>query len=404
MVTEAHGRRMNPDLCAPANGVGLIADLLANTDCQASSLVERGYSALATPGGATAALLTSLMVIAVALYGYRLLLGKGLALRDVIGLTVRLSLVLLLAASWSSFQGFAYDAFARAPSRIASELIVAINAPAPLDGVQSALDRIEAGNVGWRTRAGIASPLVGGAPTAAMALNVSSFLLTLSTVGLLVVSRILLALLLAITPVMAGFLLFDATRGLLEGWLRALTGAALIPLFVLILCAIELAVLSPLLDRMLADQATGRFELDTVTPVALVVIVFSIAIVASSRAAAQIARGIRLPRKGFTSRVAEAPPVSIAADRPLLLAGPRSAVAAPITRALESAARRDAEQSTRRVVSTASSESRRYSTSTSITAGQAHSGGPAALASGASVVPRHTRLPRASRAAARRDS
>ncbi|MEO6360977.1 MAG: type IV secretion system protein, partial [Sphingomicrobium sp.] len=246
---------MNPDLCAPATVPGLVGDLLASTDCQASSLVERGYSALSTPGAATAALLTSLMVIAVAFYGYRLLLGKGLSLGDVTGLAIRLGIVLLLAASWSSFQSLAYDAFARAPGRIASELVVAIDSPAPLEGIQSALDRIEQGNVGWRTRAGIASPLVGGAPTAAMALNVSSFLLTLSTVGLLVVSRILLALLLAITPVMAGFLLFDATRGILEGWLRALTAAALIPLFVLLLCAIELAMLSPLIDRMLADQA-----------------------------------------------------------------------------------------------------------------------------------------------------
>jgi type IV secretion system protein VirB6 len=197
---------MNPDLCAPAAIPGLVGELLANTDCQASSLVERGYSALSTPGAAIAMLLTSLMVIAVAFYGYRLLLGRGLALRDVTGLAIRLGVVILLAASWSSFHTLAYDAFARAPSRIASELVVAIDSPAPLEGMQSALNRIEQGNVGWRTRAGIASPLVGGAPTAAMALNVSSFLLTLSTVGLLVVSRILLALLLAITPVMAGLL------------------------------------------------------------------------------------------------------------------------------------------------------------------------------------------------------
>jgi type IV secretion system protein VirB6 len=396
---------MNPDLCAPAGAPGLVSDLLANTDCQASSLVERGYSALSTPGAATAAVLTSLMVIAVALYGYRLLLGKGLALSDVTGLAIRLGIVLLLAASWSSFQALAYDAFARAPSRIASELVVAIDAPAPLDGVQSALDRIEQGNVGWRTRAGIASPLVGGAPTAAMALNVSSFLLTLSTVGLLVVSRILLALLLAITPVMAGFLLFDATRGLLEGWLRALTGAALVPLFVLILCAIELAILSPLIDHMLADQASGRFELDTVTPVALVVIVFSIAIVASARAATMIARGIRLPRKGFsgTAPVTEPASAAMATERPLLLSGPQSAAASPVARALESAARRDAEQSTQRTVTAATRDSRHASTTTTSTSAANANPGAAPLAARPHLSPRHTRLPRASRAAARRD-
>jgi type IV secretion system protein VirB6 len=397
---------MNPDLCAPAATPGLIADLLANTDCQASSLVERGYSALSTPGAATAALLTSLMVIAVALYGYRLLLGKGLALRDVTGLAIRLGVVLLLAASWSSFQELAYDAFARAPSRIASDLVVAIDSPAPLDGVQSALDRIEQGNVGWRTRAGIASPLVGGAPTAAMALNVSSFLLTLSTVGLLVVSRILLALLLAITPVMAGFLLFDATRGLLEGWLRALTGAAIVPLFVLILCAIELAILSPLLDRMLADQAGGRFELDMVTPVALVVIIFSIAIFAAARAAATIAKGIRLPRKGFAStrETAVATSSPSVAERPLLLTGPAAASASPIARALESAARRDADETTHRTVAAAMRGSREVNSTTTATVVGAGRSSSSETASRPYLPPPRTRLPRASRAAARRDS
>ena len=395
---------MNPDLCSPTGTPGLVADLLANTDCQASSLVERGYDALSTPGAATAALLTSLMVIAVALYGYRLLLGKGLALSEVTGLAIRLGVVLLLAASWSSFQALAYDAFARAPSRIASDLVVAIDSPAPLDGVQSALDRIEQGNIGWRTRAGIASPLVGGAPTAAMALNISSFLLTLTTVGLLVVSRVLLALLLAITPGMAGFLLFDATRGLFEGWLRALTGAALVPLFVLILCAIELAILSPLLDRMLTDQAGGRFELDMVTPVALVVIVFSMAIVASARAAMTIAKGIRLPRKGFTSNRLVTEPIAspILIDRPLLLAGPRAA--SPIARALESAARRDAQESTHRVVVAAMRGSRDASSITTGTvAGVANISSTSKIGLLPYLPPPRTRLPRASRAAARRD-
>jgi len=395
---------VNVNLCAPPVGTGLVADLLANTDCQASSLVERGYSALSTPGAATAAVLTSLMVIAVAFYGYRLLLGRGLALGDVTGLAIRLGVVLLLAASWSSFQSLAYDAFARAPGRIASELVVAIDSPAPLEGIQSALDRIEEGSVGWRTRAGIASPLVGGAPTAAMALNVSSFLLTLSTVGLLVVSRILLALLLAITPIMAGFLLFDATRGLLEGWLRTLTAAALVPLFVLILCAIELAMLSPLLDRMLADQARERFELDTVTPVALVVIVFSIAIVASARAGATIARGIRLPRKAYQD---VSPPAVVSStvinETTPMLTGARAAAVSPVARALESAARRDAEVPASRasVMMRGSRDVAISSTTTSSSRRGADT--PGVVSARPSSVPSRTRLPRASRAAARRD-
>lgn len=394
---------MNPDLCAPPTVPGLVANLLATTDCQASGLVERGYAVLTTPGAAAAALITSLMVIAVALYGYRLLLGRGLVLSDVIRLAVRLGVVLLLAASWSTFQATAYDLFARAPSRIASDLVVAIDAPPPLEGVQTSLNRIEQGNVGWRTRAGIASPLVGGAPTAAMALNTSSFLLTLTTLGLLVVSRVLLALLLAITPIMAGFLLFDATRGILEGWLRALTAAAIVPLFVFILCAIELAILTPLLDHMLAQQAHDIFELDDVTPVALVVILFSLAIAASARAAATIARGIRLQRSAdqiaTTSESRSHVLAATAAGQTYLVTGGIMAPSSGVARALETASRRENGPGANRTV---------VATRRTAGAGAAVvSSSPSADLSPNVIRPTfplaRARLPRSSRAANRRD-
>jgi hypothetical protein len=135
------------------------------------------------------------------------------------------------------------------------------------------------------------------------------------------------------------------------------------------------------------------------------VIVFSIAIVASARAATTIARGIRLPRKGFSGSapVADPMPAAVAAERPLMLSGPRSAAATPVARALESAARRDAEQSTQRTVAAASRVSQSDVRTTTTISGGGASPGASPLAVRPHLVPRHTRLPRASRAAARRD-
>lgn len=289
---------MTPTGCIAPTEPGLVVNLLADVDCQAFGLVERGYAALSAPGSATATTLTAMMVIAVAFFGYQLMLGRGLVLADVMGLAIRLGVVLLLAAAWGSMQAAAYDTLGRAPTRIAESLITAIDAPAPIAGVEEALDKIEQASVGWRQRAGIASPFVGGPPTTAMALNTTAFLLTITTLGLLVVSRVVLALLLAITPVIAGFLLFDTTRGLVEGWLRALIGAALVPLGVLTLAAVELAIISPLLDRILAQQAAGQYLEESVTPLGLVAIVFSIAMLAALAALRSISRGIRLARNG----------------------------------------------------------------------------------------------------------
>ena len=155
---------------------------------------------------------------------------------------------------------------------------------------------------------------------------------------------------------------------------------------------------------MLADQAGGRFELDMVTPVALVVIVFSIAIVASARAATTIARGIRLPRKGFGGgpQAAETTVSAPVQERLLMLTGPQAA--SPVARALESAARRDAEESTHRTVAAAMRGSRDTSSSTTTRiAGAATTSGTSETGSRPYLPPPRTRLPRASRAAARRD-
>ena len=87
----------------------------------------------------------------------------------------------------------------------------------------------------------------------------------------------LLALLLAITPLVAGFLLFDATRGLLEGWLRVLTdGRRPAAIRAGAQPPSSSSILTPLLDHMVDQQARGQFEFDAVTPVGLVVLVFSV--------------------------------------------------------------------------------------------------------------------------------
>lgn len=338
---------MTTGSCPPPDAPGLVAGLLADTDCQAFGLVERGYAALASPQSATGATLTTLMVIAVAFFGYQLMLGRGLVLADLTRLAVRMGVVLLLATSWAMVQSVVYDTVARGPTRVAEELITAIDAPAPLAGIQSALDKIEQASIGWRQRAGIASPFVGGPPTTAMTLNVSAFLLTMTTLGLLVVSRIVLALLLALTPVVAGFLLFDATRGLLESWLRALVAAALAPLGVLLLAAVELAIVNPLLDRILAQQAAGQFLESSVTPLGLVTIVFSIALLAALGVLRSIAGGIRLAgRAPVIARNQPALTTTLHAATETNLStilGAREPSHPGVVRALETLQRRDAQ-------------------------------------------------------------
>jgi type IV secretion system protein VirB6 len=284
--------------CAQQPGQGVALQLLADADCHAFGLVEQGYAALAAPTGPVAATVNSLLVIAVAVFGYRLILGRGPVLADAVSLAIRIGIVLAIATSWNSFQALAYDSVARAPIRIAGEMIATVDSTDPLLRLQQILDSIEAASVGYRTRAGIASPLVGGPAASAMTLNLSSIILSQSIAGLLAVCRILMAILLALAPLMAGFALFDSTRGVAAGWLSTLLMTALAPVFILVVAAIELAVLGPLIERNLSEQARGLFEPETVTPIGLVVTVFAIAMIGGLIASARISAGINIPKLG----------------------------------------------------------------------------------------------------------
>ncbi len=396
---------MTPLVCAPPAIDRFASRLLSDTDCQAMGLVERGYAALAQPGGSVSVALTGLMVIAVAFFGYRLLLGRGMIISDAVGLAIKLGIVLLLATSWASWQAVAYDGVARAPSQIASEMLVGIGAPPPIESLENALDNLTASTVGYRSRAGIASPLVGGPAAAGAVLNISAILLTLSTVGVLVATRVVLAILLAIAPAMAAFILFDGTRGLALGWLSAIVAVALAPAFALLVAAVEFAILNPMIARLMAEQAAGTFENSAVMPIGLVAVVFVIAMFFALRAVGQMTRGLvqsRLPNSTTvtTSEVLAARSEDRRSASPVIITAPTPRVA----RALESISRRDGNAappaaSLRAPVSLRASSVARDAPST-----------PAAASRDTAILPFNRRSPqlrsvtRRSRASARRDA
>lgn len=330
------------DFCNANTGDRFAARVLADTDCQAFSMVERGYAALSQPGSAVSIALTGLMAIAVAFFGFRLLFGHGMVLRDATQLTIKIGIVLLIATSWEAWQAVAYHGLARAPTEVAGEMLRAIGAAPPLESLEKMLDDIGQASIGFRTRAGIASPLVGGPAAAAAVLSISAVLLTLFTVGIMVAARVTLAILLAIAPAMAGLILFNGTRGMAQGWLGAMAAAALAPLFVLLVAAIEFAVLAPMMSRLLEQQAARVFEVSSVMPIGLVTVVFGIATIFALKAGTRIGLGIRLPRERSSAAPAEE---RESETRTTIRDSRTEAVSQPtlrVAQALETIARRDA--------------------------------------------------------------
>ncbi len=316
----------------------LVQGLLTSVDCNVGGIVQTGYAALSDPAGATSLALTGALTLCVALFGWRLMLGRAsLTAGEAVSAALKIGIVLLLAGSWGTYQTLVYNTLYTAPTELAAALMPP--GSNPFDSLQATFDQMQSTADFYGARSGTASPLVGGIAYGAMLLNGSSMLLLLSSAGLLVASKIVLAMLLALAPVIAGLLLFDATRGMVEGWLRAMVALALTPLSVILLMTVELALLQPALATLADNRNASRFDVAPMTSIGLTVAVFTLVMLAAVISAAMIARGIRLPRRQPEVAAMPAAALAATADNAALLAAPTRV--ARVAAAAEAAARRD---------------------------------------------------------------
>lgn len=321
--------------CAPSGSPSLARDVLAGADCLISTQIEAAYAALLTPGGTLSAALTIGLTIYVAIIGYRLILGQaGLTLGELVPHFVKIGLVLALVTSWPAYQALVFDLLFHGPEQLADPILRQIGGAGTASGgvltaLQDQFDRLTdfAGDA-WGQKAvnaaatattatpPVAAPFPGAGAAAAVAppaaatsalpqlgapqfasiiLWASALLMLASTVGLLLVVRIVLALLLVFGPVFVAFALFANTRGLFEGWLRMAVKFALVPLIALPLVAAFVAVIAPF-TAALTDEAITDVRAGPVLVIGLIVLVLAAVMLQVTRLTAGIAGGIRLPR------------------------------------------------------------------------------------------------------------
>src|SRR6185503_8639849 len=91
------------------------------------------------------------------------------------------------------------------------------------------------------------------------------------------------------------FLLFDATRGLFEGWLRVLAGTALGALGTSVALGVELAFLEPRLAYLISLRTAGYAVPGAAIELMVIALIFALALVAMLAATARVAYGFRLP-------------------------------------------------------------------------------------------------------------
>ncbi len=297
---------MEPLCPTPAPDDPLVRGLIATVDCNVQTLVRSGYGALFEPSAPFAAALTTLMTIFVAVFGFQLLLGRAqLRVGDLAMTLVKLGIVLALTTQWATYQALVFRFLFEGPSQLASVMLGAVrsgqadaNPLAVFDALQAAFDSLTTLSERYAKQApATASPFLGGAGSGAVALTASGGLLLLSSLGVLLASKIVLGVLLAVGPVFIALLLFDTTRGLFVGWARAAIAFAFAPLAATLLLGVALLMLAPGLNQLAELTAQNQYPLGPVYNVLTLVLVFVAVSAGMLIAGGVVAAGFKLPER-----------------------------------------------------------------------------------------------------------
>ncbi len=331
---------------APGPDAPLVQGLLVVVDCNTQALVQTGNATLFQSSGVYGGVLTALLTLYVALIGYRLLLGRSqLNITDFALTAVKIGAVAALATQWSAYQTLVYRFLFVGPQQVANVVLHGFRAQGSafsgdvFDGLQRAFTDLTSfspaqppggpaaaapvGNAaGALATGGLTS---GGSPVAAGAGQLSTLLskagfdsvlllssaviLLVSSLGVLLASKIVLAMLLAVGPIFIALFLFDATRGVFEGWLRASLGFAFAPLAVTLMLGVALTLLEPSLQQVEAMRDSNTYTPGVAFGVMVLVIVFAGVSLGLVAAGGIIAGGLKLPR----ARLAAASPTEAGA-------------------------------------------------------------------------------------------
>ncbi|WP_420141360.1 type IV secretion system protein [Sphingomonas sp.] len=317
-----------------------VAQALRLVDCRAAEATGVAFARLFGTDGVLLPALTILLTLYIAFLAIGLLTGRTtLGLSALTPRMMTLGLVLTFATSWVAYQSVVWSLAIGGPDQIASILL----------GSKGSATDLFANRVDVLFNAIADAATSNGAPAQAPAQGaqaaqsaaasftptdlmwVSALMLLLGTVGVLVTARIAMAAMLALGPIFIILALFGGTRGLFEGWLKAVVMLAVAPLFAILLGAGVLELAVPVVRALnQGGQVDGR----TVAVLFLLSAVYIALMVMALKAAGAIVAGWRLP--GSDARTGQdAGGGAIAAPSPLATA--QATTAAPAATSMSAA-------------------------------------------------------------------
>jgi len=254
-----------------------VAAALKGVDCVAGETAAAAFGRLFASGGVLGPVLTILLTIFIALFGFALLTGRtNVGVRALVPKMMTLGLVLTFATSWIAYQSVVWNLAIGTPDYLAGILTGTRGSATDvfaqkIDVVFLAIQEASAGK----------TDISAFSPEGMMWLGAMLFML--GTVGLLVTTKIALGVLVALGPIFVVMALFNGTRGLFTGWIKGVTMCALAPLFAVLGGSVMLELAVPILGALTATpgqvnaQAGMAFFMIGAVHVALMFLVLKVA-------------------------------------------------------------------------------------------------------------------------------
>ena len=237
-----------------------ITDVLTKLDSVTQAYTSQGYDALATS-------LTPSLTLAVTAYiafvGWSTLQGwSQFTVGQAVKHSLKIAIAFVLATQWDVFCTFLYNVFTNGPNELSSILINATGNGDTQTSVNSALQDafsqgIQAGEKLWNSGKWNA-PL-----PCILSLSVWGLITIVCGIALLelAIAKCGVAITLVVAPVFALFLLWEGTKGIFDGWLRAALGFALVPLFLSSVLLLVNSLIAMGLEDLNGDIAVGKQSL-----------------------------------------------------------------------------------------------------------------------------------------------
>ena len=239
------------------------------------------------------AALTLVLTLYVGFLAVNLLTGRSrLGLSMLTPRAFALGLALTFATSWIAYQSVVWNLAVGAPDQIAS-VVVGTRGSATVvfaDRLDDVFNAVAEAAASAQAAQSDSTPKAAGF-TPADIVWLGAMLLLLGTVGILLVTRIALAALLALGPVFVILSLFRGTRGLFEGWLKSVALFAFTPMFAVLIGSGALAMLMP----VIASLRGGEIDMRAAVTVLLAAIVYCALMAIVLKVSVTITSGWRLP-------------------------------------------------------------------------------------------------------------